>query len=217
MKLELPTGDIWPDMIQGSDEWFAARKGRATASNFKKIVTPTGKLSAQAKAYQRVLARECVADNPFDFAGNKATDWGNENEPIAREAFMAETGYDVVQVGFVTHKHMTCVGCSPDGLIVSDDDHVLAGLEIKCPSPDTWIEWALDGNKVPDDHLTQCHGSMIVTGLRRWEFVAFFPGFPLFRAHVVWDEYTEKLKTAIEAFVIEYAETRGKILTLINK
>lgn len=213
--IELPAAHVWPDMLQGSEQWFAARKGRATASNFKKILTPTGKLSAQADAYARKLARECVLDDPFEFAGNKATDWGNEHEPAARDIFREITGHHVEEIGFATHREMTCVGCSPDGIIL-ENGVAVAGLEIKCPSPDVLVEWALAG-ELPADHMPQVHGSMIVTGLRRWEFIAYFPGAPAFRAHAVWDSYTDKLAAAVEEFVIRYAAIRPQVLRLLGK
>ena len=215
MNIQLPTADVWPEMIQGSEQWFAARKGRATASQMKKILTPTGKLSAQANAYARKLARECVVQDPFEFAGNKATDWGNEHEPAARDIFREITGVDVAEIGFATHREMTCVGCSPDGIIIEDGMPV-AGLEIKCPAPDTLVEWALDGS-LPAEHLPQVHGSMIVTGLRRWELIAYFPGCPPFRATAEWDGYTDKLQTAIEEFVVRYAEIRPQVLRVLGK
>jgi hypothetical protein len=215
MKIHLPTADLWPDMRQGSDEWHAARKGRATASQFKKIVTPTGKLSSQADAYARVLARECVTDEPFAFAGNRATDWGSEHEPHARDAYRALTGFDVVEVGFATHRKLVCVGCSPDGIIM-ENGVAVAGLEIKCPSPDTLVDWAMAG-VVPPEHLPQIHGSMAVTGLRRWEFVAYFPGVPLFTATAVWGAYTDKILSSVEDFVIRYSEIRPKVLAILGK
>lgn len=113
--ITLPTAEVWPEMIQGSEQWFAARKGRATASQFKQILTPTGKLSSQADAYARKLARECVLDDPFEFAGNKYTDWGNEHEPHARASFQEITSMEVIEIGFATHHKMTCVGCSRMG------------------------------------------------------------------------------------------------------
>jgi putative phage-type endonuclease len=212
----LPSGEIWPQMLQGSDEWFAARKGRATASQCKRIVTPTGKLSAQADAYARQLARESVLDDPLAFAGNKATDWGNEHEPAARDAFAELRGVEVHEVGFVTHREMVCVGCSPDGLIVGPDGNWSAGLEIKCPSIDTLVEWMLDG-KIPSEHLPQIHASMVVTGLRTWHFTGYFPGVPLFvPPPAEWNSYTDKLADALEGFVIRYSEIRPKVIGLLT-
>lgn len=213
--IELPTAVVFPEMIQGSEQWFSVRKGRATASQFKKILTPTGKLSAQADSYARKLARECVLSDPFEFTGNKATDWGTEQEPAARDLFREITGNHVAEIGFAIHQHMTCVGCSPDGIILQDGVAV-AGLEIKCPAPDTLIEWALAGD-IPSEHLPQVHGSMIVTGLKRWEFIAYFPGVPPFRAHAVWNDYTDKLQAALEEFVIRYSQIRPQVLRLLGK
>lgn len=203
-------------MIQGSDQWFAARKGRATASQAKKIITPTGKLSAQADAYARKLARESKLNDPLEFAGNKATDWGNEHEPAAREEFAAITGLDVHEVGFVTHSHMTCVGCSPDGLILENGEWI-AGLEIKCPAIDTLVDWMLEGT-IPAEHLPQIHASMVVTGLQKWHFVGFFPGVPLFTPPAAeWNDYTHRMADALEAFVIRYSEIRPQVLKLLTK
>lgn len=215
--MNLPTAKVWPDLIQGSEAWLAARKGRATASEFSKILTPGGKLSAQAAAYARRMARESVCDDPFEFAGNRATDWGTENEPFAREAFVAETGLEVVEIGFAVHERMTCVGCSPDGIIM-DAGEPVAGLEIKCPGPDKLVDWHLFGEgQVPGEYLPQVHGSMIVTGLRSWEFVGYFPGAPLYRARADWDDYTDKLQGVIEQFVIDYAEIRPVVLRALGK
>jgi hypothetical protein len=198
-------------MIQGSQQWFAARKGRATASQAKKILTPTGKLSSQADAYARKLARETVLADPLEFAGNKATDWGNEHEPAAREAFSELMGLPVEEVGFVTHRTMTCVGCSPDGLIPWDGGY-MAGLEIKCPQIDTLVEWMLAGT-IPDEHLPQIHASMVVTGLRTWHFAGYHPGAPLFTPPPAeWNSYTDKLATALEEFVIRYSTIRPLVL-----
>ena len=214
--IALPSGDVWPEMIQGSEEWFSARKGRATASQFKNILTPTWKLSAQSVAYARKLARECVLDDPLEFTGNKATDWGNEHEPAARQEFMDATGNHVAEVGFVTHQTMTCVGCSPDGIVLDGDGIALAGLEIKCPSIGKLVDWKISG-QVPAEHLPQIHGSMIVTGLRMWHFAAYFPGVPVMLGCVEWDSYTDKLKEVLEGFVIRYAEIRPTVLEVLGK
>jgi hypothetical protein len=64
--------------------------------------------------------------------------------------------------------------------------------------------------------LAQVHFSMIVTGLKRWEFVGYFPGIKLFRATAEWNEYTDKMLEAVQEFVIKYAEMRGEILPILG-
>lgn len=72
---------IHPQMIQGSDEWFRARKGRITASNADRILTPTGKDSSQWDSYAIELVAECIRpDETPAFIGNSHTDRGNELE-----------------------------------------------------------------------------------------------------------------------------------------
>ena len=54
------------DCEQGSREWVEARLGIPTASAFKRIVTSTGKLSAQRERYQAELLAEWVYGEPAE-------------------------------------------------------------------------------------------------------------------------------------------------------
>lgn len=198
---------------QGSEEWFALRKGRATASRFKDILTPTGKKSASAIKYMRELARECAVDNPLEFIGNKYTDWGNTYEIEALNLFREETGLDARQVGFITRDDLV-VGCSPDGLIYDDDDQPFTGLEIKCPQPDKHVDHLL-GGELPSDYKLQVHGSMVVTGFASWWFMSYFPGLKPFIIEVKRDEFTAKVQAALDQFVIDYAAERQRVLAAI--
>ncbi len=49
---------------QGSDEWLKLRLGVATASNFDKIITTTGKESESLKKYALQLATELMLETP---------------------------------------------------------------------------------------------------------------------------------------------------------
>jgi hypothetical protein len=216
---------------QGSPEWLRIRLGKATASEFAKILTPGGKLSAQADAYARRLARECVIDEPEELRAypSKAMQWGTKHEPEAREAYMLATGHDVAQVGFVTHDRHGCLGCSPDGIIVENpcvpmdgNNYYLFGLEIKCPSIDTLTEWLLhkdmdDPQFVPSEYLPQIHGSMVVTGLRRWDFCGFFPGVPTVISTVTWNDYTDRLQKALFEFADRYRVIAADVWRVLGK
>lgn len=206
-------------MEQGSDEWLNARKGRATASEFDKILTPTGKLSKQSLSYMRKLARECVIDDPQAFAGNKFTEWGHDYEPEAADVFAELSGLDVREVGFCISEHNPVLGCSPDRLIKSRDERGAegdwcAGLEIKCPQVDTHVNYLL-ANELPAKYKLQVHGSMAVTGLKKWFFVSYFPGLNPLVVEVERDEFTEQLSAALDDFVIAYAPERQRVLEAI--
>lgn len=216
------------NVTQGTPEWLAARLGKATASEFAKILTPGGKLSASADAYARKLARECVIDEPEEIRAypSKAMQWGTAKEPEAREAYMLATGHDVAQVGFVTHEKHGCLGCSPDGLLTDYCRTVngldwLGGLEIKCPSIDTLTEWLLakdkDDSFVPSEYLPQIHGSMVVTGLKRWDFCGYFPGVPTVISTVTWNTYTDKLQAALFEFADHYRAIAADVWRVLGK
>lgn len=194
-------------MIQGSEEWLQIRKGRATASEASKILTVTGKPSAQALAYMRKLARETFVDDPQEWTGNKHTDWGNEQEPHARAAFESIKGLQVTEVGFCQRADGAPIGCSPDGLI-----HNVAGLEIKCPQVDTHVGYVMEG-VLPDAYKLQIHWSMAVTGLRTWWFMSYFPELNPLIIPVAWDDFTDKVRTAQDDFVRAYAAELSAVRT----
>lgn len=198
------------DLEQGTQEWLDARRGRATASNAKSIVTPTGKLSASAEGYLRQLAREHICDDPLAFAGNKATEWGHFHEGNARMAFTEKTGLTVKEVGFCQSLTHPVLGCSPDGLITIGDGNVIAGLEIKCPQVDTHVEYLLEG-VLPKIYAPQVHWSMAITGLPVWYFISYFPALNPLIVKVERDEYTEKIEAAAIEFANKYATEAPKI------
>lgn len=198
---------IHTDLIQGTPEWLAIRKGRPTASRFRDFVTTAkGDLSKSARGYICELIGESFCPEFEYFSGNTFTERGKALEPEAREAFEVETGLKVEPVGFVIADD-GIAGCSPDGLIRGDSGDYIAGLEIKCPTPKTHVEYVLDG-VLPDDYKQQVHGSMVVTGIRTWHFWSYFPGMRHLHVIVQWDDYTDKLAKTLAAFLVEYKAAR---------
>lgn len=208
---------IYKDFPQLSEEWHAIKRGRASASNFDKIMTAVQcKYSTQSKGYMRDLLVECFCPDYAKFLGNKWTDRGTEMEPEAREAFRSHTGKRIEEVAFVTApKWGHVVGCSPDALELDASDTHVAGVEIKCPSPFTHAEY-IEGGVLPNDYKMQVHGGMVVTGLSTWHFWSYYPGLRPFHVIVQRDEFTAKLEEAIDRFVIEYGAYREKMTPLLQ-
>ena len=201
---------VFPHVLQGSEAWTAIRKGRPTASNFDKIITAAkGDLSKQRFDYMATLISECFCPEFVTWTGNFATDRGNELEPEARQAFMDHTGLNVVQVGFCTQDNGV-VGCSPDALIINDAGDYIAGAELKCPFPATHVKYVADG-VLPDDYKQQVHGSMAVTGLNEWHFWSYFPGMMPFHLKIERDDYTAKVGSALDQFMIEYGALSARV------
>lgn len=203
------------NVIQGSEQWFALRRGRPTASNFHRILTPKKvELAAARWPYMYELISECFWPELNVFEGNFWTDRGEELEPIARAKFSEVTGLTVKQIGFITRDD-GIVGCSPDGLIVDESGNWLSGLEMKCPAPKTHVQYVHEG-ELPDAYKAQVHGSMAITGLDTWHFFSYCPRFQPLHLIVQRDAYTDRLSKALDTFLIEYQAVMSDVRPKLN-
>lgn len=169
---------------QGKPEWFQARAGIVTASEFSKVLAK-GEGLTRAK-YMRQLAGEIITGQPCDseFEGNKHTERGKLLEPEARELLQIRTGKTIHQVGFIRNDTLR-MGCSPDGLqgYSPDNPDLLAnmemsnGVEVKCCIPDIQIERLMRGG-VPSNYRAQIEGSLLVTGAPSWTFYSYASKLP---------------------------------------
>lgn len=196
------------DCEQHSPEWFAARLGVPTASEFGDIITPkTGKLSASADGYIDRLIDEIVRpDAERGWGGNRHTERGTMREPEARElyAFMHENAR-VRTTGFILRDDGRA-GCSPDSLVDHD-----GGLEIKCPDGPTHISYLRAGT-LPDKYKPQVHGSLVITGRSWWDFMSHCPGYRPLIVRVTPDDYTAKLAACLAEFLDRLEEAKARII-----
>lgn len=195
-------------MAQYSPEYWMVRRGIPTASGADRILTPTGKLSAQAKKYiAELIGDRCQLNANFftERPMTRAMANGTNMEPEARRWFaMEKPDSRVQQVGFcVTNDGR--FGCSPDGLVDLDQ-----GLELKCPMLSTQVEYLEEGI-LPPEYKPQVHMSMIVTGRNVWWFASYAPGLPGFIVRVEPNDYTVKLRVALEDFHNLYQEAIKRI------
>lgn len=193
---------------QYTTEWWDGRRGIPTASCADKILTPTGKLSAQSRQYMNELIADSLG---YGDAPTEPTEWmlrGIELESEARAYYELTTDLDIIQTGFITNDAITA-GCSPDGLIKNGDEWG-AGFETKCPKASTHVGYLL-GGKLPDYYKPQVHFSMAVTGIRRWVFMSYFPGLDPLIVSVNWDDYTDTIAKAIDDFAVQLQAARQKL------
>lgn len=191
------------DCEQHSPDWYAARLGVPTASEFGSIITPKkGEYAAAAQTYIDRLIDETVrptADRSW--GSNRHTDRGNELEPEARDLYAFERDLVPRQVGFILTDDGR-MGCSPDSLIDPD-----GGLEVKCPDGPTHVRWLRAGG-LPDEHKPQVHGCLIVTGRAWWDFLSYCPGYPPLLVRVEPDAFTDRLRTHLDRFLGELQGAR---------
>lgn len=172
-------------MEQRSDEWFAERAGKITASRMADVMTErergefkSGPRKGQPKPqpknltdYAHQLAAERLTGLPRKQVKAAALTWGREVEPAAMAAYQAETGEIVEACGFIAHPEFDFIGASPDFLVGNE-----GGGEIKSPeSAEIHLETLLNG--LPSEHIAQIQAGLWVTGRQWWDFVSYHPSF----------------------------------------
>ena len=154
-------------MEQRTDDWYAARLGKVTASRVADVVakTKTG-YGASRENYMSDLIVERLTGQRASTFTNAAMERGVEQEPHARASYAARMGELVEEVGFIDHPAIPMSGASPDGLVAD-------GLvEFKCPNTSTHLDTLLV-DAVPGKYVTQMQWQMACTGRPWCDFASF--------------------------------------------
>lgn len=194
-------------MPQRSEEWYAIRSGKFTASDFEALM-PSSRQSVfdfnktQMAIIYRVAAERMTGLSVSDGYVSKAMQHGIETEEEARVSFMLETGLDVQEVGFVEYNEW--VGCSPDGLIGTT-----RGIEIKCPNSDTHLRYVMNPLDMIADYRYQCVGGMLCTVREIWDLYSYDPRFE--------KESMRSVHVTIERNYEEIAKLEARLEAAIEK
>ena len=199
-------------MEQRTEEWYASRLGKVTASRVADIVakTKTGYSASRAK-YMGELLCERLTGSRGDTYQNAAMVWGVNTEPQARVAYEAALGELVEEVGFIPHPTIEMAGASPDGLVGEE------GLvEIKCPTTITHIDTLLSIT-VPQQYMTQMQWQMACTDRNWCDFVSYDPRLPenmqMFIHRV---ERDDKMIAELEGEVVKFIEEMESKIELLG-
>lgn len=206
----------YPDLIQGSEEWLAARCGLLTASEMKLILTPTLKPASndkeRAHLYELLAQRITRYVEPHYLSDDMLR--GHEDEIEAKLIYTAECA-PVLDMGFITNdKWDFTLGCSPDGL-VGDDGMIEAKSRRQKYQMETLIECVVEGT-VPQDYALQIQTALLVSERKWCDFLSFSGGLhmPIIRT---WAD--EKIQTAIleaaAAFEVRLAQKMEKYASVL--
>ena len=189
-------------MEQRTEEWFAARLGKVTASRVADVIAKTKSgYSASRDNYMAQLICERLTGQQGESFTNSAIQWGVANEALAISAYENATNVLVEAVGFVDHPTIAMSGASPDGLVA---DNIIC--EVKCPQTNTQIETLL-ADKVPTKYLPQIQWQLRCCE-RQWaDFISYDPRLPqdlqLFVKRV---EFNQTYVAMLEEEVINFLE-----------
>jgi hypothetical protein len=193
------------ELIQGSDEWLAARCGLLTASEMHLIVTPTLKAASNDK--ERAHLYELLAQRITRYVEPRYVSddmlRGQEDEIEALAVYAREYA-PVEQVGFITNdKFGFVIGYSPDGLI-GDDGQVECKSRAMKHQLRTIIEY-VSGNTIDPDFMIQCQTGLLVSEREWCDLISYCGGLPMATVRVYPD-------TAIQTAIIDAATAFEKRL-----
>ena len=166
---------------QRSPEWFQARMGIPTASEFKTVLSKgVGKAPSKTRrTYMLKLAGEIITGQPMDSFSNAHMERGIAMEPEARAWYEFLKGVDTQPVGFIRNGN---TGCSPDALVGGD-----GLLEVKTKLPHLLGD-VLTRGEFPSEYIAQCQGQLWISGRAWLDLVIYWPDMPTFITRVQRDE-----------------------------
>ena len=188
------------DCDQNSPEWYRARMGIPTASEFKTIIgiKKDAREKVTRRTYMLKLAGEILTGEPMDSYSNDHMERGKLMEDEARNLYSFMTDAEPQRVGFIRNGQK---GCSPDSLV---GDRGM--LEVKTKLAHMTIDCLLK-DEFPPEHKAQCQGALWVCE-REWiDIAVYWPKLPLFVKRAYRDEaFIRDLSQAVDDFNSELAE-----------
>lgn len=156
------------NILQRSDDWYAERCGKVTASRVKDLNAKPSKGKALNALGLTILAERLTGvqkETPTNFY----MQWGIDNEPHAIAAYENETGFFVNGTGLIDHPLIEMFGASPDGLVGENGQ-----IEVKCPDTTTHLNTLLT-KEVPEEHIPQITSQLACTRREWCDFVSYDP------------------------------------------
>lgn len=206
----------YKEMIQGSEEWFAARCGLLTASEMHLIVTPTLKATSNEKERSHLF--ELLAQRITKYVEpsyvSDAMLRGQEDEISA--LWLYEKTYSPVErIGFMTNnKWGFTLGYSPDALVGSDG-------QVECKSRNqkyqirTLVEYVTT-DTIDPDFMIQVQTGLLVSERAWCDLTSYCGGLPMATVRVLPDaKVQDAIIAAATAFEARLSAAMTKFDTVM--
>jgi hypothetical protein len=202
----LPRGIVYHDVAQGSQEWLDLRRGKLTASEMSRIITPKLKVADNQDSRAHVFEIAAQRISGFVEEGFISYDMmrGHEEEVDARDHYTRHYA-PVEHVGFITNDRWGfTLGYSPDGLVGE-----IGLIEAKSRKQKFQVETIVKG-EVPAEHVIQCQSALLISEREWLHFLSYSGGMPMDLIPVEpiaeFQEAITEAATAFEARVAEVIE-----------
>ena len=194
------------NLEQGSPEWYQARLGKPTASQFKKILTPKkGERSKQDTKYLFLVVAEKLLQQPLiQFPTTEYMEDGKKKEPHAALAFEIERERILDPLGFITDDKERW-GASPDRIFADDPTEI---AEFKVPVFVNYLRCLLSPKMYfVDLHRPQLQGQLFVGEFEKVWLIGYNEKQPLISLEVNRDDiFIKNLEAALKEFCAQRDE-----------
>lgn len=166
----------YPEIVQGSEEWFAVRCGILTASEMKNVINNS---LEPVKPTKKDLERGKDITHLYELLSQRLNNYvepsyvgdamlrGHEDEVYARADYDKHFA-PVKECGFITNdKWGFTIGYSPDGLVGEDGQ-----IECKSRIQKYQVETILSG-EMPVDYLIQVQTGLLVSERKYCDFISY--------------------------------------------
>lgn len=168
-------------MLQRSDDWFEARKGRFTASDIHKLLGVRGLgQTGESYIFEKAVEEVFGLDKEDTFVSSDMQR-GITLEPLAFRKFKEIKEFEFLDIQETTFfPYGSHAGASPDGLVGNDSI-----LEIKCPRPTKFFNLVAKGFEAIDkEYIAQMQMQMLCTNSVK----AYFFNYIIFNGKEMWHE-----------------------------
>lgn len=194
---------FYRELIQGTDEWHAVRRGMVTASVAGKLLTSTLKVAdnESSRGVVLTLAAERITGYVDPTYCGSSMERGHEDEPYARDTY-SEHVAPVDEAGFMVRDFGDYrIGYSPDGLVSVDGQ-----IEVKSRLQKIHLRAILE-DRVPAENYAQIQCGLLVSGRDWCDYVSFCGGMPLYVKRVYPDPtWFAAILAAVETFEANVAD-----------
>lgn len=187
-------------LIQGSDEWRAARCGLLTASEMKYIITPSklqyAKNDKERSHLYELLAQQITGYVEPSYISDDMLR-GKEDEIDAIRYYQENYAY-VQPVGFITNdKWGFTLGYSPDALVGND-----GVIEVKSRRQKYQVETIIDA-EMPSEFMIQVQAGLLISERQYCDFISYSAGMHMMTVRVEADP--EVQSAIVEAAITFHA------------
>lgn len=191
------------DIAQGSQEWIDIRRGKLTASEMCKIITPTLKVADndESRAHVFEIAAQRISGEVEEGFTSYDMMRGHEDEIAARDHYRQHYA-PVRDCGFITNNRLGfTLGYSPDGLVGD-----IGLIEAKSRKQRFQVKTIVKG-EIPAEHVIQVQAALLISEREWCHYLSYSAGLPmdLIPAEPI-AEYQEAITEAAIAFEARVAE-----------